>query len=249
MLLSATESAVPPPTFSTLAVDEWRLLTFRRPSAAVAVHWKSYLAFGLVFTWLAGIGRYWDNPRAHLWQHAGLGSVVYVFVLALIVWLLLLPLKPRHWSYGNVLTFVTLTSVPALLYAIPVERFMPLSLAQSVNAWFLAVVAAWRVALLVVFLRRVASLSGAAILVASLLPLVLIVVALTALNLEHVVFDIMAGVPPGARSGNDVAYVVVAVLAYLSVHAAPFLILAYLWLAYRARRASKETTAASIPSS
>lgn len=249
MLPSANGTAVPRPTFSTLVADEWRLLTFRRPSAAVAVHWKPYLAFGLVFTWLAGIGRYWDNPRARPWQHVGLGSVVYVLVLALIVWLLLLPLKPQRWSYKNVLTFITLTSVPALLYAIPVERFMPLSLAQSVNAWFLALVAAWRVALLVVFLRRVASLSGVAILVASLLPLVLIVVALTALNLEHVVFDIMAGIPPGARSGNDVAYVVVAVLAYLSVHAAPFLVLAYLWLAYRARRASKETTTASILSS
>jgi len=238
MLPSATEAAVPPPTLATLAADEWRLLTFRRPSAAVAVHWKSYLAFGLVFTWLAGIGRYWDNPRARPWQYAGLGSVAYVFALALIVWLLLLPLKPGHWSYKNVLTFITLTSVPALLYAIPVERFMPLEQAQSVNAWFLAVVAAWRVALLVVFLRRVASLSGVAILVATLLPLVLIVVALTVLNLEHVVFNIMAGIPPGARTGNDIAYVVVAVLAYASVHVAPFLIVAYVWLAYRARRAS-----------
>ncbi|HEX5718282.1 MAG TPA: hypothetical protein VF179_19125 [Thermoanaerobaculia bacterium] len=240
MLPSATESAVPPPTFSTLAADEWRLLTFRRPSAAVAVHWKSYLAFGLVFTWLAGIGRYWDNPRAQPWQYGGLGSVAYVFVLALIVWLLILPLKPRRWSYKTVLTFIALTSVPALLYAIPVERFMPLGQAQSVNAWFLAVIAAWRVALLAVFLRRVASLSGVAILVASLLPLVLIVVALTALNLEHVVFSIMAGIPPGARTGNDLAYVVVGVLAYASVHVAPFLAVAYAWLAYRARRASHE---------
>ncbi|MFL6293963.1 MAG: hypothetical protein ACJ759_23960 [Thermoanaerobaculia bacterium] len=238
MLPSTNGSAVPPPTFSTLVTDEWCLLTFRRPSAAVAMHWKPYLAFGLIFTCLAGIGRYWDNPRARLWQYAGLGSVVYVFALALIVWLLLLPLKPRHWSYRNVLTFVTLTSVPALLYAIPVERFMPLEVAQSVNAWFLAVVAAWRVALLVVFLRRVAALSGAAILVASLLPLVLIVVALTVLNLEHVVFDIMAGIPPGARSGNDLAYTVVANLAFLSLNAAPFLLLAYVWLAYRAHRAS-----------
>ena len=57
MLPSATGSAVPPPTFSTLIVDESCLLTFRRPSAAVAVHWKHYLAFGLVFTWLAGHGR------------------------------------------------------------------------------------------------------------------------------------------------------------------------------------------------
>lgn len=184
------------------------------------------------------MGRYWDNPRAHLWQSLGLGSVAYVFCLALIIWLLLLPLKPKHWSYRNVLVFITLTSPPALLYAIPVERFMPLPAAQSVNAWFLAAVAAWRVALLVVFLRQVARLTGTAIVVAALLPLVVIVVALTALNLEHVVFELMSGIRPEDRSANDRSYEVVLMIAYFSVHAAPFLLAAYAWLAYRARRAT-----------
>jgi|GEM_PF-4987218 len=45
------------------------------------------------------------------------------------------------------LAFVTLTAPPALLYAIPVERFMTPSAASVTNAWFLAVVAAWRVGL------------------------------------------------------------------------------------------------------
>ncbi|MFL6259215.1 MAG: hypothetical protein ACJ76Y_05835, partial [Thermoanaerobaculia bacterium] len=107
-----------------IVADELRLLTFRAPSQAVATNWKAYLAFGLFFTWLAGVGRYWDNPRAELWQLAGLGSIAYVFVLAVILWLLLAPLRPKNWSYRNVLTFVTLTAPPAVLYAIPVERFM-----------------------------------------------------------------------------------------------------------------------------
>lgn len=226
------------PTLKTILADQWRILTFRQPSEAIAVHWVRYFAFGMVVTWIAGIGRYWDNSRAQIWQYAGLGSVAYVFLLAFIIWIVLLPLRPRHWSYKNVLTFITLTALPALLYAIPVEKWMPLAQAQTVNAWFLATVAIWRVVLFVIFLRRVAELSGAAIVVATLLPLVLIVVTLTVLNLEHVAFAIMAGVRPEERSGNDMAFAIVTVLAFFSVLAAPFLALAYLWLIHIARRSS-----------
>lgn len=226
----------PRPTLLTVAADAARVLAFRRPSPAIGRHGLAYLAFGLFFTWLAGVGRYWDNPRADLWQTLGLGSLAYVFCLAAVLWLLLLPLKPKSWSYRNVLVFVTLTAPPAILYAIPVERFMSLGAAQSANAWFLAVVALWRVALLVWFLRQLAGLSGAAVLVATLLPLALIVVALTAFNLEHVVFELMAGIRPEDRSANDLSYNIVAVLAFFSVLAAPVLLVAYGALAYRARR-------------
>lgn len=221
----------------TLLRDAFGVLAFRRPSPAIAHHWKAFLTFGLVFTWLAGVGRYWDNPRAYLWQHLGLGSVAYVFSLALILWLLLLPLKPKLWSYRNVLVFVTLTSPPAVLYAIPVERFMSLAAAQAANAWFLGVVATWRVALLIWFLRRLAGLSGVTVVVATLLPLSLIIVALAAFNLEHVVFELMAGIRPEQRSPNDTAYGIVTVLAFFSIIAAPVLLVAYGYLAYRARKA------------
>lgn len=222
-------------TVRTLFADTARVLSLRRPSPAINEHWRAFLAFGLVFSWLAGIGRYWDNPRAELWQTLGLGSVAYVFSLALVLWLLLIPLKPRRWSYRTVLVFVTLTAPPALLYAIPVERFMPLEAAMRANAWFLALVASWRVALLVGFLRRVAGLSGVAIVVATLLPLALIVVALAAFNLEHVVFELMSGIQPEQRSANNLSYTVVSVLAIFSMLAAPVLLLAYGWLALKAR--------------
>jgi hypothetical protein len=222
---------------ATVVSDALRVLTFRRPTPAIGSHWKAYLAFGLLFTWLAGVGRYWDNPRAQLWQHLGLGSVAYVFCLALVLWLLLLPLRPRLWSYKNVLVFVTLTAPPAILYAIPVEQFMPLAAAQSANAWFLAIVAIWRVALLVWFLRQFAGLPAVSVVVAALLPLTLIVITLSALNLEHVVFALMAGIQPEQRSGNDLSYGIVTMLALFSVLAAPVLLAAYAWLVYRARRA------------
>lgn len=221
-----------------VAADALGVLAFRKPSSAIATHWPLYMAFGLFFTWLAGMGRYWDNPRAQPWQYLGLGSVAYVFTLAAILWLLLMPLRPKHWSYRNVLIFVTLTAPPAVLYAIPVEQFMPLTEAQNANALFLAVVASWRVALLVWFLRAMAGLGWGSIVVGSMLPLALIVVALTALNLEHVVFEIMAGVRPEQQSGNDLSYFVVTALALLSVMAAPLLAVAYAWLVYRARRAA-----------
>jgi hypothetical protein len=218
----------------TVLADELRFLTFRRMSPAVHSHWKIYLAFGLVFTWLAGVGRYWDNPRAHWWQHAGLGSVIYVFVLAFVIWILVAPLRPQNWSYRNVLVFLTLTAPPALLYAIPVERFMPLSDARAANVWFLAVVAAWRVALYAQFLRRAAHLKIGGVIVATLLPLVITVAALTALNLEHVVFQIMGGMNPEDQTSNDGAYIFVIALSLFSMYLAPVLIVAYLVLVYQA---------------
>jgi uncharacterized protein (DUF486 family) len=218
-----------------VARDALRVLTFRRPSAGVEEHWRPYLAFGLAFTWLAGVGRYWDNPRALPWQRAGLGSPLYVVCLAALLWLSLLPLRPHAWSYRRVLVFVTLTAPPALLYAIPVERFLELRSAQLANAWFLAIVASWRVALLIWFLKVSARLSGPTIVIASMLPLALIMVSLMALNLEHVVFALMAGLREEDRSGNDLAYSVVTLLGILAIGVSPLLVGAYVALVIRAR--------------
>jgi len=191
------------------------------------------MAFGILFTWLCGIGRYWDNPRADLWQYLGLGSIAYIFVLALIIWLLLLPLKPNNWSYKNVLLFISLTSPPAILYAIPVEKYMSLAAAQVANVWFLAIVAIWRVLLLLKYLSKTAKLKGLTVLVATLLPLTLIVVLLTVLNLEHVVFKVMAGLEEHEKSANDNAYFILMLITYFSVLASPVLLSLYGWLIYK----------------
>ncbi|MBE5315314.1 MAG: hypothetical protein H4O13_07925 [Xanthomonadales bacterium] len=222
--------------WTELLRDVGRLLTFRRMGPGVRTHADAYLGFGLAMTWLAGIGRYWDNPRAELWQIAGLGSLAYVFSLALVLWLLILPLRARRWSYRNVLLFVCLTSPPALLYAIPVERFMSGEVALAANAWFLGIVASWRVALLLVFLKRDAGLRAWEAIVACLLPLALIVVSLALLNLEHVVFNLMSGIRAEDRSVNDAAYLVVLTLSYFSFLASPLLAIAYLWLVFRRRQ-------------
>jgi len=215
-------------------MDEYRFLTFRAPSVAIREHSGAYLAFGLLLTWAAGVGRYWDSPDALLWQYVGLGSLAYVFLLALVLWALVAPLGPKNWSYRNVLLFISLTAPPALLYALPVEIFFSTPVALALNGLFLAVVAAWRVALLFTFLRRAAGLDGVAIVVAALLPLALIVDGLAVMNLEHVVYQSMIGMrnPDGtADDENTVVQFICALAAALT----PALLACYGWMAYKVR--------------
>jgi hypothetical protein len=203
-------------------------LSFRefRPAPGSLPIW---LLWGLACTWLAGIGRYWDHPRALWWQSLGLGSLAYVLVLSLLLWLLLAPLRPRVGRLSQVLLFVTLTAPPAFLYAIPVERWMPMAQAASVNAWFLGVVAIWRVALWAHFLVTAARLPYGAALCVVLLPLAVIVTALAALNLEHVVFSIMGGIRDEQRSASDAAYTIVLMLTWLSWLSLPFVFAGYVY--------------------
>ena len=110
---------------------------------------------------------------------------------------------------------------------------MPLETAQLANVCFLAVVAIWRVALLLKYLKHVAGLSGLCVLVATLLPLTLIVSGLSALNLEHVVFKIMAGLEDHEKSANDGAYIILLLITYFSVLASPVLLSIYGWFIYK----------------
>jgi hypothetical protein len=223
-----------PFAIAKVLADQRDLLLFRPFKPDLHNHWAAYLAWGLFTTWLAGIGRYWDHPNAALWQYLGLGSVAYVFILALILWMIVAPLRPSYWNYLGVLIFVTLTSLPAILYAIPVEKFMSLPTAQSINVLFLAVIAAWRVGLLIVFLRRAAELPAPTAAVAGLLPIALIVTVLVALNLEQAVFDIMGG--NRAPTQNDAAYFVLVLISMGSVLASPILLIAYLVTVVRRHR-------------
>lgn len=205
-----------------------RVLTGRFTSDDLAATGAPHLALGLVFTWLAGIGRYWDSPRAGTLQHLGVGSLVYVVVLSAFLWLLLMPLRPQQWSFVKILTFVCAVSPPALLYAIPVERFMSLDDARRANVLFLAIVALWRVVLYVVFLWRYAGFRNLRLVVAAFLPLTVIVFGLTALNLERAVFDLMAGLDPSSGTSADSAYAFLVVITFFSLWVAPMMFVLYL---------------------
>jgi len=217
----------------------FRFLTFRGLKLDQPGQLNFFLVLGLIFTWLAGIGRYWDHPSAEIWQYAGLGSVVYVFVLAGILWGIAYPLRPETWRYKTVLTFVALTSPLAWLYAIPVERFMPLETAISVNIWFLAVVAMWRVMLLVQFLKSYGQFSSGTVFVLTFLPLTLIMAALSLLNLEQAVFEIMAGIGDersGTQQIHDAVYAQIVVLGMLSILGFVCLLAVYLTLISQFRK-------------
>jgi hypothetical protein len=202
---------------SNILLTETKLLTFRLSHQQFQGLGGKHFLFGLLSTWIVGMGRYWDDSGAVLAQHLGIGSVFYIFVLSMLLWVVVLPVGPKKWSLTKVVTFVSLTSPPAILYAIPVERFLSMEAARSVNAWFLALVAAWRVALLVFFLRRYAQLGAFRIIVVSLLPLTLIVTTLTALNLERAVFDIMGGFRDQAGTASDSAYAVLVAITFVSI--------------------------------
>ncbi len=218
----------------TVAKDTFRLLTFRTTREEFLAFDRRHLGFGLICTWLVGIGRYWDNPRAEFLQHLGVGSVVYVFVLALFLLFFIAPLKARDWSYFRILTFVSLVSPPAVLYAVPVEKFVSMGTANMINAWFLLVVATWRAALLVFALRRFFSMSAFSAVTATFLPLGLIVLGLASLNLERAVFNIMGGFTE--PTPNDSAYLALLIILYVSILLSPVLLIAYVALVVKKLR-------------
>jgi hypothetical protein len=210
-----------------------RLLTFRLTREEFqALGWR-HLGFGLFCTWLVGMGRWWDDPGARVLQQLGVGSLIYIFLLSLMLWLVVRPLRPRAWSYRRVLTFVALTSPPAALYAIPVEKFFGMEEARVLNVLFLVVVASWRVALLVFYLRRHAQLSTGAAQVAAFLPLIVVVVTLRILNLERAAFATMGGLR-GEPSAADNAYGLLGCLVALALLALIPLLIAYLNLILKA---------------
>lgn len=231
---NSAETSSPPANWRQVVVTAIRLLTFRASREELVNLTGKHLAFGLLCTWIVGMGRYWDNPRVGLLQHLGVGSVVYVFILSLFLWLIVWPLRPKHWSDFRVLTFVCLVSPPAILYALPVESYYTLGAANNLNGKFLLIVAAWRVALLIFFLRRLGELNWFAVLIATLLPLTLIVSTLTVLNLEKAVFDFMGGV--SERTASDASYGTLFMLSLFSLLLFLPVLLCYAALVIYARR-------------
>jgi hypothetical protein len=180
---------------------------------------------GLAATWIVGMGRYWDDPGASMLQHLGFGSVIYIFLLALFIWIIVKPFAIENWNYFTVLTFISLTSFPAIFYAIPVERFFSLQTSNTMNLWFLLIVAAWRLGLLYYFLRHFTLMSNGNILTITLMPICLIISTLTALNLHRVVFNIMGGIRN--PTPHDASYFVLLLLTSISYILAIPLLIAY----------------------
>jgi len=225
-----------------IASTQLRILSLRFTEQDLARLGPRHLIYGLIVTWAVGIGRYWDHPQPYLLQALGLGSLVVVFSLVLLLYVLLLPLRPSRWSLPHLLTFVSLTALPALLYAIPVERFMSLDDARTVNLWFLGAVAVWRVVMLGRYLEKWTDLSGLVLGASLLLPLAMVVVALTLLNLEQAVFNAMSGLQ-GDGTASDTAYQVLFIVSYVSFLTSPLLALVYAFAIWHRRKRRRESVA------
>jgi len=202
-----------------------RLLTFKITRDEILQFNKSHFIVGLFGTWIVGMGRYWDDKGASLLQHLGFGSVIYIFILAGFIWLMLKPFFIDNWNYFTVLTFISLTSFPAVFYAIPVERFFTIQAANIMNVWFLAIVASWRFGLLYYFLKHFTRLGAGNILTVTLMPICLIISVLTMLNLHRVVFNVMSGIRNS--SPHDSSYLVLMLLTGISAIMTPLLLIAY----------------------
>lgn len=205
-----------------------RVITFRATHEELRNLGYRDLALGLLLTWLVGVCRWWEDPGASLSLRLGVGSVVYVFALSLLLWALIWPVsRNAPPSYRNVLTFICLTAPPAFLYAAPVRTLYNLETAQLFRVWCLAIISIWRVALLAFYIIRRVQLSRISAAFVTLFPLTIIVVTLSILNLERVVFDIMGGIDPAKFTVNDAAYSVLILLSMLS-----FLFFIPLFIAY-----------------
>ncbi len=217
-----------------------RLLLFKITKEEILQFSRDHFLIGLLGTWIVGMGRYWDDPGAKLLQHLGMGSVIYIFVLAFLIWLIVYPYKVKHWNYFMVLTFISLTSFPAIFYAIPVERFVSMHLANTINVWFLAVVALWRLALLFYFIKKTTDLPLWNVITITFLPICLIISSLTFLNLQRAVFDIMGGLRNATP--HDGAYLVLIMLTGLSAVLVGPLIISYFIGIFRRRKMLKNTS-------
>ena len=171
----------------------FRVLTFRATETEMTSWGKAHLAFGLLCAWLAGMGRSWDDAGASLLRKSGIGSIGYVLALSFLLYLIVDPLSESRTRYRHILTFVCFTAPLGMLYAIPVELFTPHETALQINMWFLAIVAAWRVALLAFYFRRALALSWSEVVLCTLLPLSIIMTPLTVMNFLNFIGEAMSG--------------------------------------------------------
>lgn len=212
--------------------NQLRFVTFRLSSEQIKSLSRADLRLGLLITWIVGMGRALSRPHPDILQQLGLGSVLYVVVLSGFLWALLYPIRSGEWKLEKVLTLVSLTALPGIIYAIPVELVFDLSTAGEVRMAFLILVAFWRVLLLTYFLKAYGGPGKMETFVATFLPLTIIIVVLNILNLDRLVFDAMSS-HSSSPSTYDDSYGFLSFLGGLSFLAFVPLALMYLYLVVR----------------
>ncbi len=173
---------------------QWKILTLTATRDDLLNMKVEVVAWGLFFSLMAGIGRAWDNSTAPLLMRSGLPSVIYIFVLSAFLFIFIGPLSPKNWSYRKLLILVSMTALPGLLYAIPLEMMIKPDDAAAGNALLLFIVATWRVLILGWFLHKTTDMIWSHTIVALFLPLFLIINGLIATEKFEKTFGTMGGV-------------------------------------------------------
>lgn len=184
--------------------DLGRFLTFRGTPEMFDRIGIEHAILGFATTWIVGIARNWDYPDAPDFARMGLGSLAYILLLSLVIFLMAWPISYEKRNYWHVLTCVSMTAAPGLIYGVPVEKFVSIEAAQGANVAFLAVVATWRVGLAIHYLLRGCQNSALAVASILMLPISLVVIGLVQTGRAGYVIEIMGGLNRN-RTGPDVA--------------------------------------------
>lgn len=137
-------------TWLTLA----NFLIGRRQAIVEIARCREAVWLGLAFVLLAGVARDYDGEdllaRPYWLALPFAASLVTSLLLYGLEQLVATPKPPaRVVSYRQFLALYWLTAPLAWLYALPVERWMSEGVAAEFNLWLLAIVATWRVFLMV----------------------------------------------------------------------------------------------------
>ena len=204
----------------------WRILTFQATEEELDLLGARHLLVGLPLVWLVGFGRWWDEPRdISLLHRSGLGSVVYVIALAMLLYLIALPLAESKLNYFKMLAFVSFTAPPAALYALPVEMWVSREAAVGVNIAFLLIVSVYRVSLLIWFYVRGLWMGGYRAALCALLPIGAIAVGITYAGFGERIIAIMGGLRDNSPATE--AFGAVAMISCFSLFSTPVLLIAW----------------------
>ena len=185
----------------TLATLAKYLFLFNRQATRDIAVCRQAVWLGLLFVLSAGFAREYDGEDLlaepwHLLIPLG-ASLATSFLLFGFVWLLDRGWKreelPFSEGYRSFLGLYWMTAPLAWLYAIPVERFLSPAQAVEVNLWLLAIVAAWRVVLMIQVVSTLLRISVGRAMFPVLLfadSLVVVILFLTPLP----VFSLMGGI-------------------------------------------------------
>lgn len=196
--------------------DLGKFLTFRATPEIYDRIGPEHAVLGFASTWMVGIARNWDFPDAPDLARLGLGSVAYIFILSFVLFAMAWPISYEKRNYWHVLTGVSMTAAPGLVYGIPVEMFLSPEGAQGANLFFLLVVASWRVGLACHYLFKGCENGIREVLAILLLPISLIVIALVSTGRAGYVMQFMGGLRRDPSAPNAIVDEAIATLYCLA---------------------------------